>query len=274
MTISIYLTLLCVGLVHSYNILAVFPFPSASHYAIPDPLLLRLAEKGHQVTVYNPYPKPGQISNYREVDVSSCFASAERSLSNFDRMHSMSGPYSRLWSLFTYVTVYDDFETCAPLMKLLNSTESYDLLITESFNTDMLLIFAKKFQIPFVTVQTNTIKPWHSRRMANPDNPSYMATLLDEFECRMGFTQRLQNTIIYLVALMMYDEFSLRRSTQVMRNILGVQDEFLYDLTKNTSVLFVNTHFSLSAPIPLVPAVVDIGGIHIRPSETLPKVGV
>lgn len=274
MMVVVYLVLLCIGFAHSYKILAIFPFPSASHYAMPDPLLLRLAEKGHQVTVYNPFPKSKKMSNYNEVDISSCFSSGERSLSNFDRMHSQSGAYGRLWAVFNYVPVYDDFETCGPLMKLLNSTESYDLLITESFNTDVPLIFAKKFQIPFVTMQTTTMKPWLSRRMGNPDNPSCITNLVDEYEIPSGFVERLHSTIMYVVSLAMYDEYSLKKSEKVMRDVLGVQEDFLYQFTKRTSVVFVNTHFSLNALTPRVPGVIDVGGIHIKDAKPLPKVGV
>lgn len=42
----------------------------------------------------------------------------------------------------------------------------------------------------------------------------------------------------------------------------GIPD--LRDLADDTSVLFVNQHFSFSAPRPLPPNVVEIGGIHIR----------
>lgn len=45
----------------------------------------------------------------------------------------------------------------------------------------------------------------------------------------------------------------------------GIPD--LRDLADDTSVLFVNQHFSFTAPRPLPPNVVEIGGIHIKPTR-------
>lgn len=45
----------------------------------------------------------------------------------------------------------------------------------------------------------------------------------------------------------------------------GIPD--LRDLADDTSVLFVNQHFSFAAPRPLPPNVVEIGGIHIKQSR-------
>lgn len=41
----------------------------------------------------------------------------------------------------------------------------------------------------------------------------------------------------------------------------------LSDLIKETSMVFVNTHFSLEGPTPNPPTVVELGGIHITKEE-------
>lgn len=40
----------------------------------------------------------------------------------------------------------------------------------------------------------------------------------------------------------------------------------------NTSILFVNSHFSANPPRPAVPGFVEIGGVHIEHPKPLPKV--
>lgn len=41
------------------------------------------------------------------------------------------------------------------------------------------------------------------------------------------------------------------------------------ELVKNTSLFFVNQHFSMSGAKPLSPAVIELGGIHIQKSKPL-----
>lgn len=44
---------------------------------------------------------------------------------------------------------------------------------------------------------------------------------------------------------------------------------YLGDLVKETSVMFVNTHYSLTGPKPMPPTIVEIGGIHIKEPQPL-----
>lgn len=44
------------------------------------------------------------------------------------------------------------------------------------------------------------------------------------------------------------------------------------ELVKNTSLILVNTHYSLSGSKPASPALVEIGGIHLREPQKLETV--
>lgn len=265
----------CISSVHPSKILAIFPFPAKSHYAIPDPLLVRLAERGHEVTVYTPYLKRRPIPNYTEVDTSQCFLPPDHSLDLNEMKEKAANRFSRLWSWFTYVTIYEDLVECEPLLKLFSSTDQhkFDLLITETFNTDVLLVFAVRFQTPFITVHTNVLTPWMSRSMGIPHNPSYLPGIQDEFLFRRSFWQRVTNTVVYLVALILYDTISLRTSDSSARYLFRESwNGSLYDVSKRCSILFANSHPSVNVRMPLVPGVVEIGGIHIRNASVLPEV--
>lgn len=59
-----------------------------------------------------------------------------------------------------------------------------------------------------------------------------------------------------------------------MRELLGSDAPLsIEELTGNTSLMFINSHHSLGPSQPLVPGVVEIGGINVKqiPSP-LPKV--
>ena len=190
----------------SYKILAVLPFPSKSHYAIADPLLVKLAELGHDVTVYSPYPKKDKISNYEEVDIGQCFSFSMDMLTIDYLVSRGSNPFLNLLIPFlSYLFV--NFDNCEPLMMLLNSTKNYDVLITETFRSDAMLMFAGKFKIPTITFIPNTMLPWLSNRMGNPDNPAYVPHVMSPYSTRMMFLERVENTLLYIASMLPYEYY-------------------------------------------------------------------
>lgn len=54
----------CQQIVQSYNILAVFPLQSKSHYIMYERILKALAAKGHEVDVVSHFPQKTQLEGY------------------------------------------------------------------------------------------------------------------------------------------------------------------------------------------------------------------
>jgi hypothetical protein len=50
------------------NILGIFPMPSKSHMTVHSSLLKELALRGHQVTVFSPYPEKYPIQNFTDIE--------------------------------------------------------------------------------------------------------------------------------------------------------------------------------------------------------------
>lgn len=272
--LSIFALLSYLDFGYCYKILAVLPFPSKSHYAIPDPLMVRLAELGHDVTVYNPYVKKHKIPNYKEIDISKCFPAPTHILT-MDTMSSLaSNSLNSLILMFMFTPKFDEIDKCKPIVDLLNSTEKYDLFITESFTTDVMLMFAHKFQTPVITYIPNVMLTWLSNRMGNPDNPSYVPNILSGFLSNMSFLERVENTVLYVLSLFLYRVLTTRSDDAVIHKYLGSSAPPMTEMIRNTSLLFVNMNAAINPPLPLVPGVVDIGGIHIKPAANLPKVRI
>ena len=60
----------------------------------------------------------------------------------------------------------------------------------------------------------------------------------------------------------------------------GIKQEYLdfvtpslADIARQTSLILTFSHFSVSEPRPLVPNVVEVGGLQIREAVALPQVG-
>ncbi len=259
----------------SYRILALVPFPFKSHYDFVDPLLVKLAEKGHHVFVYNPFVKNIFIPNYTEYDTKVC--PLWRMWNPFASIGSVAVPLG--WPFVSMIRMaqisqpkMENLTECPPFNDLLNSNEKYDLLITESFHHDIFLIFSNKFQIPFITFIPNFLFPWHADRTQNPFNPSYVPDLRSGFLPKMAFLERVENTLIYLFSLFVYNGYILKKNDILKDQVLGVSSPSLRETLRNTSVIFINSHSSVNRVIPLIPGIVEVGGLHIKSVAVLPVV--
>jgi glucuronosyltransferase len=146
------------------------------------------------------------------------------------------------------------------------------LVITELFNTDCYVAFAYKFQVPFISIVTTPLLPWGYERFANPDNPSYNGNLFLGHSDRMSFLERLVNTIYLKKSQWEYHYWFDLPSDAIARKYFGESLPPLVDIVRNTSLVLVNRHFSLNQPVPNVPAVIEVGGIHVQIPKKLPEV--
>lgn len=57
-----------------------------------------------------------------------------------------------------------------------------------------------------------------------------------------------------------------------VRDAFGDDVRPLDEIAFNTSLLLVNAHFSMNEPKPIVPGLIEVGGLHIKTPKSLPKV--
>lgn len=86
------------------------------------------------------------------------------------------------------------------------------------------------------------------------------------------FRENYSGNFDLILILNVYSFFSLAeiRTNNLARKY--VRDEnmpHLSELGKTTSMMFVNTHFSLEGPSPNPPTIVELGGIHIKEAKPL-----
>lgn len=74
------------GIVETHKILCFFPTVSKSQLIFAQPLMVALADKGHQVTVVSQFPLGKNVTNYRDVVVPIDMDSHERMLFVIDLM--------------------------------------------------------------------------------------------------------------------------------------------------------------------------------------------
>lgn len=258
------------------NILTIFDFPTKSSVITFEPLLNKLIENGHKVTVIANYGFKGMHQNYKEILLN-------RSAINTDIESHINLSNSPHWRVLSYLgpTFFRELNQniCKALFSmndivdLWQSNKTFDLVIIPVFQTNCVYQLAKQFKCPIVGVHTTVITSWTSNKFALPNNPSYIPNFYMPFSAKMTFLQRFENTLITWLHNIYYNIVIDETEKVIVAKYFGTEEsEQLKKQCHKISVVLVNTHFSIQSPRPLVPSVIEVGGIHIVQTKTLPKV--
>jgi glucuronosyltransferase len=163
------------------------------------------------------------------------------------------------------------------VQNLLHSNDQqFDLIITEAFSTDAVLGFAHKFKVPVVQVVafagSSSIGDW----VGNPSPYSYVPDVMQAFTDRMNFWQRILNTLGITYQKLSRHLDHLPRQQAILEKYFSDYAPLpsISELDSSTSLILVNGHFSISYPKPLMPNIVAVGGIHVKPAKKLPEVSI
>ena len=142
----------------------------------------------------------------------------------------------------------------------------------EQFNSDCLMGLAHVIGAPVIGLSSCAAMPWHYERMGLPENPSITPSLFMPYADKMEFKERLANWLGHYGMKTLYNIFSNKDSNEFIKKYIGDNIPDVRELVKKTNMFFVNQHYSLSGAKPLVPAVIELGGIHIKEQKPLDKV--
>jgi len=90
----------------------------------------------------------------------------------------------------------------------------------------------------------------------------------------MNLWERFINTLAGIYWRIGQEFYNIPRQEAVMKEFFNFTEPPppLTELLRKTSLLLVNNHFSLNYPKPLMPNVIEVGGMHLRPPKELPEV--
>jgi glucuronosyltransferase len=251
---------------NAYKILCLFPHVAKSHFIMAEALMKGLAAKGHQVTMISNFPQKTPIPNYRDISLVGSMpdfvSQVPVDLVATGHVHTTIG----MLAYMAYVNCENTMEFPA-MKKFIAANEKFDLIITELFNTDCFLGYVYKQNTPFIALSTSVMMPWAHARFGNPDNPSYMGNHFLYHGYKMTFTERLINALYEEGLKLVYKFMFEKPAYELAKKYFGESLPPLSEIAKNTSLLLVNSHFSLNQPRPLVPNIVEVGGIHLKPPE-------
>lgn len=262
----------CAATARGARILAIEPQGSKSHWQYMRSILDVLSTR-HLVTVITPLPTGARRANYTEIDASAVFPVFPETdvVDLIERFGSAVKMLPLMPDRSHERDICDAFYALPLVRQLLfdGGGDRYDLLLTEPFYSPCLSYVAHRLRVPEIyAIPSAVIAPMEAVMFGVEPNPSYVPNLLYNggIGSMDGFAQRLVNA-----ALFAYVKFVPWLTDARM----AYREPRPYDapgLRHRPSAVFVNTHFITEPPRPFPVNMVQIGGVHLRPPESLPRV--
>lgn len=147
----------------------------------------------------------------------------------------------------------------------------FDLFITELLASSCDAYVSFHLKIPQIVIVSSHVHTWYHHTFGSHMDPAHVSTYHAPFAVPTNFVQRMTNVYDYLYSHVVF-RWVDREATAIGRKYFGPDVPDADSVMRNTSLVFVNGHYTVDLPRPLLPNFVDIGGIHLVEPKPLPKV--
>lgn len=265
------LVFLLLGYAHCAKILCYFSFPSISHQVAYQPIWRELSLRGHEVIVLTPDPlNDPTLSNLTEIDLSYTYPIVTE-FNMPDTLYKDNGVTNVAKGFLELCEKLAKTQLQNPEVKRLLHNENlhFDVILVECFHP-LAYIFAAKFKAPVIGVSSMDAFFNAHFAVGNPIHPALQPDLF--FPAYENFYQRLYNTYYTLWFRYYYHYHVLPNADTIARNAVGDHIPSLGEVERNVSLLFLNVNPILHTVRPNVPAVVELGRMHLKKPKALPWV--
>lgn len=245
LTLNVVFTMWYFISVHSEKILAIEPKGGRSQWNFMKGILHALTDHGHNVTVFTPFPE-GHRENYTEIDLSKEIIPLVGL--DIDFVQTKLPQCTDLirsnhnFSQNTCKIIYEN----SVIQDIMNDSKpNFDIIIVELQASECISYLSVVLNIPLIYV-------------APPPIVSYV-------NVPRTFFERLINAILlfYTSLIRHYKFWSLSIADTKSINVVE---------SIEPSIVFSNAHDISDVSRPLLPNVIQIGGIHLRPPQKIPNV--
>jgi len=258
----------------SAKILVPVFFSSKSHKITYMRLLEELASRGHEITILSPVKPFGKpIKNIKEVYTFD--TEAVMGHVNMFEDKEKGRPLNPFVMVDLMVRVCNASYDLPHVKEMIEKeSDTFDLVFIQPFFNDCVFGWVHRIKAPIVLFTPTGAPSYLAEVVAgNHFPPSFTPSPMLQYSTEMTFVQRFLNfgmdIMIQLIARLVFEP----QAAAIYREKLGDPSIPLpSQIMANASLILSNGHFSISGHKPLLPDVVDVGGIHSHPAKPLPKV--
>lgn len=263
--------------VYGEHILVLLPLGSKSHKMALMPVIEKLAQRGHNITIFSGYKPPSRLENIHEVQIVSMDTIFEQKKLNFfdsyheDSLTQMTNMMKSLPGLVKFS--YEQFLSNQEFQIILKDN-NVDLIIVDAILSEATFPFIEHLGVPFIFHCSSTGIPWSvlaMEAMGADLNHASVPFPMTGFDDQMTLRQRIEN-------VQMAEKFRSMRQEYVF-DVLDehVKKDFpmarpTAEIMNEASLVLVNTHSTIDWPRSIPLSVIPIGALHTRPAQQLPAV--
>lgn len=262
--------------ISSHRILFLMPLNTRSETHLFNPLAKELANRGHKVTLITSANSGYKNeSNLVELNPARSFTALDFMGDITDPLESRKLNANKVSFLLNFNFSFVEQE-CHKVYKneqfrkLLDGKE-FDLVFTSIFFNECFHGYIHKFRAPLIVFSSMPVDYTGGALMGLRMPPSFIPSSFTAFTDKMSFWERFENTLFTWAIAGMTQMFE-GPFVEIYKQYLGENLPSSSEIMENTSLLFSNSHFALNFPRPVLPNIVEVGGIHCRPSKPLQKV--
>ncbi|XP_058795636.1 UDP-glucosyltransferase 2-like [Phymastichus coffea] len=256
-----------------YRILGVFPYSAKSQNIVFEALMKGLAKRGHQVDVISHYPQTEPVKNYNVII--NLEGSMENTMNNFTFQYIANINNDIIANIADFygnrLCQFLGSEQIQTLIKNPPKDPPYNLIIIGAFGAHCYFGLGYVFNVPVVAISSSMEYPWVSHFIGNDENLAYVHNTFHIGIGRMSFIERLKNVISNYIAVRRFHKLTEKIQTDAMRTYLRPNIPNIREVERNIALTLVNSHHVLFGVKPIVPSLIQIGGLHVEAgNETLP----
>lgn len=150
-------------------------------------------------------------------------------------------------------------------------TQQFHLILVNQHNIFVGYPLAWHFKSPFIVISPHTWFEYSGPKLGDSEHTEHIPFRMLPYTDRMTLLQRIRNTIVTHFFNYLNDNSMLPSLTPLIQSYLPGCPSLL-DMERNLSLIFTNSHPSISYPRVLPPKVIQVACIQCRPAQRLPQV--
>lgn len=252
--------------IDSANILAIFPVPFKEHQLVYRPLIERLANGGHHITLLTTDPidlhvagNGALVERIQQIDVS--FVYNHPVLEDLNTVSLDAKDMLR--NIFNVMRKISEAELKHPSVQdLIKDPNHFDLVMVEWSGVTLMNAFAHHFKAPLVGITNGGAFINAHEAFGNPNHPVGYPSIFMPFSEDLNLLQRISSVFFTIWYRVYYYTREIPKQNVIARANIDSNLPDLLDIEESADLLLINSYQALGNVRPVGPTTIYLGGIH------------
>lgn len=248
------------------KILAIFPVPFKEHQLVYRPLIERLANRGHDITLLTTDPidlrvagNGTLIERIQQIDVSFVYNLPILEDLNTIRLDAKD----MLRNVFNVMRKISEAELQHPsVQELIKGRNRFDLVMVEWSGVTLMNAFAHHFKAPLVGIVNGGAFINAHEAFGNPNHPVGYPNIFMPFSEDLSLLQRISSVFFNIWYRLYYYTDEIPKQNAIASANFGPNLPNLIEIEQSADLLLINTYQALGNVRPVGPTTIHLGGIH------------